>query len=111
MGVEKRLFPHSHRQQPHPSVFAPSVFAIIVCAPIVCAPSVSAPSMSVISISAIIVCATSVSAPSVCAPSMSAVCHQLSARQMAECQAKVSPITGRIRRYKALRTEIQATRD
>lgn len=73
MGVKKRLFPHSHRQQPHPSVSA-----IIVSATSMCATSVSAPAVS---------------------------------RQMAECQAKVSPITGRIRRYKALRTEIQASRD
>ncbi|MDO4210049.1 MAG: hypothetical protein Q4E44_10335, partial [bacterium] len=40
-----------------------------------------------------------------------AVSQAAVSRQMAECQAKVSPITGRIRRYKALRTEIQASRD
>lgn len=57
--------------------------------------------------------------PPACLPSLCvlpaclppAVSQATVSRQMAECQAKVSPITGRIRRYKALRTEIQASRD
>lgn len=92
MGVKKRLFPHGIAGNHTPACLPP------VCLPPVCLPQRVCPSMSVISISAI-----SVSAPSCLSPAVS--------RQMAECQAKVSPITGRIRGYKALRTEIQASRD